>query len=46
MAEALEKTSKSVEAGKSLWQNVVPLLGKVVGWLGPIAAGSFLNTLQ
>ena len=41
MAETLEEASKTVEAGKTLWGQVKPILVKVAGWLGA-AAGSLL----
>ena len=45
VAETLEKASKTVDAGKTLWEKSKPILVKLVGWLGAIAAGSFLGTL-
>ena len=44
MAETLEATSKTVEAGKTLWSQVAPILVEVAGWLGA-AAGSWLMRL-
>ena len=44
MAETLEEASKSVEAGKTLWNQVSPIAIKVAGWLGA-AAGSLLMGL-
>ena len=41
MAETLEEASKTVEAGKTLWGQVKPILFKVAGFLGA-AAGSLL----
>jgi len=41
MAETLERASKTVEAGKTLWGQVKPILAKIAGWLGA-AAGSLL----
>jgi xanthine dehydrogenase molybdopterin-binding subunit B len=38
MAETLENASKTLDAGKSLWEEVQPHLGKVVVWLGTAAA--------
>ena len=45
VAEILEKASKTVDAGKILWEKSKPIFVKLVGWLGMIAAGSFLGTL-
>jgi len=44
MAETLEEASKSVEAGKTLWNQVSPIAVKVARWLGA-AAGSLLMGL-
>ncbi|MBE8991994.1 pentapeptide repeat-containing protein [Nostoc sp. LEGE 12450] len=41
VAETLEKTSKSVEAGKKIWTTAKPIIVKVAAWLGA-AAGSHL----
>ncbi len=45
MAETLENASRKLDAGKSLWSNAKPILVKVVGWLGAVAADSFLGRL-
>lgn len=45
VAEELEKASKVAEAGTALFTKVKPILVKVAGWLGAIAAGSFLGSL-
>jgi hypothetical protein len=45
MAEKLENASRKLDAGKSLWSNAKPILVKVVGWLGAVAADSFLGRL-
>ncbi|NET61365.1 MAG: hypothetical protein F6K47_36135 [Symploca sp. SIO2E6] len=45
VAEELEKASKVAEAGTTLFTKVKPILVKVAGWLGAVAAGSFLGTL-
>jgi len=44
MAETLEEASKSVEAGKTLWGQVSPILIPIAGWL-EAAAGSILSNL-
>ena len=44
MAETLEEASKSVEAGKTLWGQVSPILIPIAGWLGAVA-GSILSNL-
>jgi len=44
MAETLKEASKSVEAGKTLWNQVSPIAVKVARWLGA-AAGSLLMGL-
>ncbi len=41
VAETLEKTSKSVEAGKKIWTTAKPIIVKVAAWLGA-SAGSHL----
>ncbi|MGJ5634618.1 hypothetical protein [Nostoc sp. CALU 1950] len=41
VAETLEKTSKSVEAGQKIWTTAKPIIVKVAAWLGA-AAGSHL----
>ncbi|OYE01047.1 pentapeptide repeat-containing protein [Nostoc sp. 'Peltigera membranacea cyanobiont' 232] len=41
VAETLEKTSKSVEAGQKIWTTAKPIIVKVASWLGA-AAGSHL----
>ncbi len=45
VAEELEKASKVAEAGTTLFIKAKPILVKVAGWLGAVAAGSFLGTL-
>ena len=45
VAEELEKASKVAEAGTTLFTKVKPILIKVAGWLGAVAAGSFFGTL-
>ncbi|MBW4640415.1 MAG: hypothetical protein KME05_19735 [Gloeocapsa sp. UFS-A4-WI-NPMV-4B04] len=41
MATTLEKASKTVDAGQTLWAKAKPIVVKVAGWLGA-AAGSHL----
>ncbi|WP_413176453.1 pentapeptide repeat-containing protein [Anabaena azotica] len=41
VTEALENTSKSVEAGQKIWTTAKPIIMKVASWLGA-AAGSYL----
>ncbi|MBW4430448.1 MAG: glycosyltransferase family 39 protein [Pelatocladus maniniholoensis HA4357-MV3] len=41
VAETLEKTSKSVEAGQKIWTTAKPIIVKIATWLG-VAAGSHL----
>jgi hypothetical protein len=41
VAQTLEKTSKSVDAGQKLWNTTKPIIVKVASWLGA-AAGSHL----
>ncbi|MBD0266411.1 MAG: pentapeptide repeat-containing protein [Tolypothrix sp. Co-bin9] len=41
VAETLEKTSKSVEAGQKIWTTAKPIIIKIASWLGA-AAGSHL----
>lgn len=45
MAETLEKASKTVDAGNTLWEKAKPILAKLATWLGAVATGSFLGTL-
>lgn len=45
VAEELQKASKVAEAGTTLFKKVKPIIVKVAGWLGAVAAGSFLGTL-
>lgn len=45
VAEELEKATKVAEAGTTLFTKVKPILVKVAGWLGAVAAGSLLGTL-
>ena len=40
VCNTLEVASKTVESGKSLWENVKPILIQLVGWLG-VAKGFF-----
>ncbi len=42
VAETLQTTSKTVEAGKTLWSQIAPLLVKVGRWAGA-AVGTFLG---
>ncbi|NEP52331.1 MAG: hypothetical protein F6K65_27420 [Moorea sp. SIO3C2] len=41
VAETLETASKTLDAGKNIWENAKPIILKVAGWLGA-AAGSYL----
>jgi len=41
MAETLETASKTVASGKTLWENVKPILIQLPGWLG--VAKSFFS---
>ncbi|OLT59358.1 hypothetical protein [Moorena bouillonii] len=41
VAETLETASKTVDAGKNIWDKAKPIILKVAGWLGA-AAGSYL----
>ena len=43
MAETLEEASKTVEAGKTLWGQVKPILFRVAGWLRAAAGSSLLG---
>ena len=43
MAETLEEASKTVEVGKTLWEQVKPILVKVAGWLGAAVGSSLLG---
>jgi FKBP-type peptidyl-prolyl cis-trans isomerase len=45
MAETLENATKTVEASKSLWEKVQPILIQVAQWLG-VAAGSLWKYLS
>ncbi|MCZ8244158.1 MAG: hypothetical protein O9323_21000 [Microcystis sp. LE19-131.1A] len=45
MAETLESATKTVEASKSLWEKVQPILVQVEKWLG-VAAGSLWTYLS
>jgi len=40
MAETLEETSKTLDAGKGVWEKVKPILGQLLGWLN-VATGFF-----
>jgi truncated hemoglobin YjbI len=40
MAETLENTSKTLDAGKGVWERVKPILGQLPGWLN-VATGFF-----
>jgi len=40
MAETLEETSKTLDAGKGVWGKVKPILGQLLGWLN-VATGFF-----
>jgi hypothetical protein len=44
MAETLESATKTVEASKSLWEKVQPILVQIAKWLG-VAAGSLWTYL-
>jgi hypothetical protein len=41
VAQTLEKTSKTVDAGQKLWNTTKPIIVKIASWLGS-AAGSHL----
>jgi len=43
MAETLETASKTVAAGKTLWEVVKPILVKVGGWLGAAVGSALLG---
>ena len=44
--ETLEATSKTVDAGKKLWDKAKAIIIKIVSWLGVATAGSnLLNIL-
>lgn len=43
VAETLEKTSKSIDAGHKIWQTAKPILIKVATWLGASAGSDFLG---
>jgi hypothetical protein len=34
MAETIETTSKTVESGKKIWENIKPILVQIAPWLG------------
>ncbi|MGB3758527.1 MAG: hypothetical protein WBA07_19465 [Rivularia sp. (in: cyanobacteria)] len=44
VAQTLEKTNKTVDAGQKLWSQAKPIITKIAGWLGA-AAGSYLLKL-
>ena len=44
VAQTLEKTNKTVDAGQKLWSKAKPIIVKIAGWLGA-AAGSYLFKL-
>ncbi|MDJ0696485.1 pentapeptide repeat-containing protein [Mastigocoleus sp. MO_188.B34] len=44
VAQTLEKTSKTVDAGQKLWNKAKPIITKIAGWLGA-AASSYLLKL-
>ncbi|NJN09626.1 MAG: hypothetical protein HC815_17215 [Richelia sp. RM1_1_1] len=44
VAQTLEKTNKTVDAGQKLWSKAKPIIVKVASWLGA-AAGSYLLKL-
>lgn len=44
VAQTLEKTNKTVDAGQKLWSKVKPIIVKIASWLGA-AAGSYLFKL-
>ncbi len=43
VAETLEKTSKSVEAGQKIWTTAKPIIVKVATWLGAVAGSHLLG---
>jgi AbiTii len=43
VAETLEKTSKSLDAGQKIWQTAKPILIKVATWLGAVAGSHFFG---
>lgn len=43
IAETLEKTSKSIDAGHKIWQASKPVLTKIAVWLGAAAGSHFLG---
>lgn len=43
VAETLEKTSKSLDAGQKIWQTAKPVLIKLATWLGAAAGSHFLG---
>ena len=44
VAQTLEKTNKTVDAGQKLWSKAKPIIVKIAGWLGA-AGGSYLFKL-
>ena len=44
VAQTIEKTSKTVDAGQKLWNKAKPIIVKIAGWLGA-AASSYLLKL-
>ncbi|WP_089094259.1 pentapeptide repeat-containing protein [Nodularia sp. NIES-3585] len=43
VTETLEKTTKTVDSGKKLWNSAKPIIVKVAGWLGAAAGSSLLG---
>jgi len=43
VAETLEKTSKSVEAGNKIWSTAKPIIVKVATWLGAVVSSHLLG---
>lgn len=44
VAQTLEKTNKTMDAGQKLWNTTKPIIVKIASWLGA-AAGSYLLNL-
>jgi len=44
-AKTLQGMSKTVDAGKVLWDKALPILIQIASWLGAVVAGSNLPTL-
>ena len=43
VAQTLEKTSKTVDAGQKLWNTAKPIIVKIASWLGATASSYLLN---